>query len=393
MRYCVKCGEKLQEGKRFCVKCGYEVKKSKPVEAISERTKKGAAFEEKDVVQESFSVRGESKNRGKLLVVVALVAVVAVIAMLSIGRKTDDKTNKGVNEGTQVQSEASKKEDSGQEVLPLQPSRDVANATLETLRDRIESTSGGETVITIADDFDHDGVREAFAVVGTTLQEEGFGTLVEGEIWFATYQECYRIREKSTYYKDSVQKLHFGPGTYFAVEEFYATGVLSYLWGVEKSSAVAAPISGRGGAIDHVKGSGTNSTEFTMEHSAYDGCADGTGHTWKPYYFYWDKGMHEYGGKNLSSAEFCMYEGGKELLDRILSEGYIFTDIFYRNNGVITINYHSNEGFNKNATVILEDGSVQLVAAYNNEPTEELSESDYGGVYMPALVPEIAVYP
>lgn len=77
-----------------------------------------------------------------------------------------------------------------------------------------------------------------------------------------------------------------------------------------------------------------------MEHSAYDGSADGSGHTWKPYYFYWDGEMHEYV-----------------------------------------------------ATLKLEDGKVELIEAYTNEPTDILSESTYGGFYMSAMIPEIATYP
>lgn len=99
------------------------------------------------------------------------------------------------------------------------------------------------------------------------------------------------------------------------------------------------------------------------------------------------------GCRTFLMEEFCTYGGAEEILNEITSAGNTCTEILYRGNGLIHINFHSPEGFNENATLKLESGNVQLLSAYSDNPSENLLSSSYGGIYMAAMIPEIAVYP
>lgn len=90
---------------------------------------------------------------------------------------------------------------------------------------------------------------------------------------------------------------------------------------------------------------------------------------------------------------FAIIGSAEEILNEITAAGNTYTDIICRGNGMIHINYHSSEGFNENATLRLENGNVQLLAAYSGDPTENLLGATYGGLYVSAMIPEIATYP
>lgn len=187
--------------------------------------------------------------------------------------------------------------------------------------------------------------------------------------------------------------MEFDQIRFFVTQNAVMTGGYIYVWGAENSKAVETPISGQGCSIHTIEHVSENFWTFTVEQSAYDGSADGSGHTWKPYYFYWDGEMHEYGGNLMTTEEFCSYAGAEEILNEITAAGNTYTDIICRGNGMIHINYHSPEGFNENATLRLENGNVQLMAAYSGDPTENLLGATYGGLYVSAMIPEIATYP
>ncbi len=75
-----------------------------------------------------------------------------------------------------------------------------------------------------------------------------------------------------------------------------------------------------------------------MTDSQYDACVDGTGHTWNIYYFYWDNGLKEYGGTQISIDKFLTYEGSNEVVKKIAEDGYEITSIYKRKNGIMNVN-------------------------------------------------------
>ena len=117
--------------------------------------------------------------------------------------------------------------------------------------------------------------------------------------------------------------------------------------------------------------------------SQYDALVDGTGHTWNIYYFYWDNGLREYGGTEISIAKFSEYNGADSILNRITTDGYDIISIYQRGNGIININ--GCDGYtNVNVRIILEDNNVNVLwdGEYFYEP----------GIIKPALIPQLATY-
>lgn len=86
--------------------------------------------------------------------------------------------------------------------------------------------------------------------------------------------------------------------------------------------------------------------QFTGICDAYDisfikGFEGGSGHSYKPYYFYWDgKRFCEYGGKKISVSKLKSYKGGAKKVKEILAAnpGNKISSIYYRKNGLININ-------------------------------------------------------
>lgn len=83
---------------------------------------------------------------------------------------------------------------------------------------------------------------------------------------------------------------------------------------------------------------------FSSVHSTYDLLYDKelgfyTGHTWKPYYFYYKDGkIYEYKGKKISIARFKKYKNGKKMIKKYKKYGKI-KSIIYRENGLVHVNY------------------------------------------------------
>jgi hypothetical protein len=131
-------------------------------------------------------------------------------------------------------------------------------------------------------------------------------------------------------------------------------------------------------------------------HSTFDNITFGEGHingahTWKPYYFYYDNGFHEYGGTGISLDELLSYENADSFIGQIKNEGGEITNILKRANGIININYtvydpDAKLKWNYNITISEADGKVSL----NNKSLREPAMNE--GVYLPAMVPGIAVY-
>jgi hypothetical protein len=84
--------------------------------------------------------------------------------------------------------------------------------------------------------------------------------------------------------------------------------------------------------------------DFDINFLYYEGSWMGTGHTYKRYYLYWtENGFKEYGGIAVSENKLSEYTGAREVLASIRQNGGRITEIYYRANGVININYRYNE--------------------------------------------------
>lgn len=238
-------------------------------------------------------------------------------------------------------------------------------------------------------DFDHDGVTEAFALVGKIMDDE-MGT-VPGNLYFITQMGVEIILENEGFQilESQDHMLDFPDALFYKVGKFATTGGPSFVFGVSNGKWYEAEISRCG----YIWQTGPNTMQII--HSTYDGATDRTGHTWKPYYLYWDNGFHEYGGIKISISDLLKYDGGNDVYQKIINKGGTITDIIYRANDIININYTRPIGdgleSNLNATANFKDSKIVLQEG-DGYGDNILERSNYGGVYATAFIPSIATY-
>ena len=269
-----------------------------------------------------------------------------------------------------------------------------------TLRKLLQSRIDEEDEILSFDylDYDGDGGNEAFAFVGKETGDTEGGPPYLGELWFvdADGAEMMVSREETNGYYDISRIYTFGTHAVVTLSKFYQTGDLALVWAVKDGKPYEETgISSKGGTFARL-----DANDFAMWHDTYDLSFDGTGHTYKWYWFYWDEqsaSFKEYGGRVIEYGQFLKCKGAQAVLDAIDAADCAVREIFYRDNGIININYVDYEDeTNHNATLRLKGDTVTLQAAQAGvagEATDSLEDSDQGGVYAKALLPDIAAYP
>lgn len=261
--------------------------------------------------------------------------------------------------------------------LPAEPTKQQKKA----LQDKLTATAGGEIVQFICLDYDQDERFEGFGIIGTRDDQDK--DTYHGSIWFVSEEMTEQIREDSTY--SYLDKISVGGNYLLLVEKRSGSENRSLIYGVKNGQVYEDPTSG-----DFTSFMQLPDQSFTAIHDTYDASTDGTGHTWKPYWFYWEDGFHEYGGIEITSDQLKKAEGFSKVLDQIASEKGQIVNILYRDNQIITINYltpwtrdgkddYINQMF---INLQYKDGSVIMMKA-----------EDSRGQYQSALYPELAVYP
>ena len=224
-------------------------------------------------------------------------------------------------------------------------------------------------------DYDADGIYEAFALVGVGSNKEENPS---GELWFISGRYVGKIDDERSYLQF---KMCGGEGRMlFSAEEWYGgSGSTTRLWTVEKSE----PVQVEDRMVGHMTYNGGN--EFVAYIDAFDMCSDGTGHTWKPYYYFLEgTSMREYGGMYITREDLLKFDGAKEILQGVKDKGYQIDDIIYRENGVINVNIRDTS-----SSLIWYDN---LTLRYDETSVTDTGER-YGGVYDLANDPSIAIYP
>lgn len=235
------------------------------------------------------------------------------------------------------------------------------------------------------DDFDNDGKFEAFAFVGEKETESYIG-----ELWFVNQDSASKVTEMNSYWE--INEVYvFGTHKFVVLSEYVTTGDVARVWGVRNGRPEEQSISGIGGNFSKI-----DDKNLTLTHSTYDSSLDGTGHTWKPYYFYWDENslcFKEYGGIRISEAQLAKIDNATAILNAIKQdESGKITEIYYRGNDIININYiftNENGTWNANTTLICDNGKLQK--PINTETGEDNSLN--GGIYQAEMNARIATYP
>lgn len=189
-------------------------------------------------------------------------------------------------------------------------------------------------------DLNDDGKEEAVAITSKKYEQSYSISLYDNaKIWYITDSDCILLDTvKNMYvYSDTATITPVKNGYLF----YYEGGVQStwtlsnaYFFNKTKHEKVKNVFS----QLTYI---GDN--QFTQIHSTYDSAYDkdldsGIGHTFKPYWFYWDgEKLVEYGGTKVSQS-WVNQHGGKKILKKIKKMGKI-RSIYYRKNGIVNISY------------------------------------------------------
>lgn len=167
------------------------------------------------------------------------------------------------------------------------------------------------------DDYDGDGGFEAFAIVGRVFNSYG-DVYYSGTLYFAGADGCItKLDESFGIYRMINGKMAFPTGRKYLY--FYTDLVFT-----------------------------ANDTELW------------TGHTYKPYFWYYDSDadqIRKYGGKSISKEDFAELSG-TNIPEEIEAEGYTVGEIIRWDNDIVTINYYYE--------ILWDDGEPSGSIHYNN---------------------------
>ncbi len=252
-----------------------------------------------------------------------------------------------------------------------------------------------EIAVFAEDDFDNDGAKEAFSLVGEVMEEYDDRKVIEGTVWFVNEDGCRKLHEpQGMGMFDEVLYMTFGDTTYVMFDEMYATALVTYVWTVSDGEAAEAPFSALGEVITDTS---DGEDQFRIMDSSYDGMfnpetSSYMGHTWKHYYFFYndqDDKVYEYGGTEIN-RENVVFLCGRDLVGELIPERDQITGIFCRGNGLIVINYeHIADGCAMNYHYIYDFTKGYFV----DDMGLETGEEPLDGICKEALCPEIANYP
>ncbi len=235
-------------------------------------------------------------------------------------------------------------------------------------------SEAGDFVQIATADYDGNGTLEAFAFECIT-PDDGYGMGAEGRLWFVSDDTCDLLPEQGIgcfAVRDNMP-VGYGNKTFYMIDECYVTARPTHVWEVVDGRPVENAISRMGNLVD------SGDLQFTVTIDAYDGFADGTGHTWKPYYFYYDElkdCFTAYGEEEISIdvfADAC----GFNLYQEMAAEGCEIINCIRRDNGIWTVNYKVDDRYDN---VNWNNNTGEFIDVWGTgENTWQ--NSGYGGTY------------
>ncbi|MDR0884346.1 MAG: hypothetical protein LBN05_07070 [Oscillospiraceae bacterium] len=258
----------------------------------------------------------------------------------------------------------------------------IKSKLADLLRAKID---GGNILAFDELDYDGDGVTEAFAFVGHPDGDSG-------ELWFVGRRGAEKIDDDNSWQQNEV--LTFGTHSFLMMRSGSYAHWGYPMWGVKNGQAFSLNFPEGGGYFDKVDNKNLN-----IIHSTWDVLYDvktkeGAGHTWKPYYLYWDTSsasFKEYGGIPLTVEQLRKAKGADAILAQMEERGEVVGDIYYRANGIINVNFHEpGKGKLSRSHVTLRlKGNTVTVVHFAEDAPRIWQE----GIYFAALLPDIATYP
>jgi hypothetical protein len=287
-------------------------------------------------------------------------------------------------------------------------SEPISEEKMEEFFDKVitETGSAYEDILCCSlNDFDGNGTYEGLVYVGKGPDDElGW---CDGKVYFVNDDICREVYSGTLAMNDDGNVfwvMDAGNRYFVAFDEAYVTAQLTYVYYIDGDQLVESNISKLGDLYP-----GADIENIAMTYSAYDGYLNyvegdessymWTGHTWKPYYFYYDsekKDFMEYGGTDITEEELEKIVGF-DLAGKIKGSGYRVDRILRRKNGIVNVNYSSEEQLMDGTTDItyknanFDEKTGEFVDAWGTGGTT-WQDSDFGGIYNDAMLSDIAVY-
>ena len=242
-------------------------------------------------------------------------------------------------------------------------------------------------------DFDGDGKDEAFVIVGGEIDEDW--AACDGTLWFVTEDGCEMVHGAyMDVYNDRIIHCYSEDDrTFVVVNDNYTTSSVSNIYYVEDGQVKESGVSGLGAFFNpaYVDGYGISVSAYDSYCEYEEGKEDEalySGHTWKVYYFYYDKDagdFREYDGQPITEEEL-MGLTDENLLEEIRLAGYEVDDMYKRDNGMVNINYHKKTV--EDGTVYIEYGNANFNSKTGKyvegweEGVNTWENSNFGGEYL-----------
>lgn len=247
----------------------------------------------------------------------------------------------------------------------------------------------------IEDDFDGDGKKEAFALIGTEFDEFD-QMIVEGAVWFVSANECKNLRQSTGMgISESPRHMTVGGTDYLLFDDLYVTESVTYVWSVSDGTVIEAPFSGVGNVYTDPS---DEKDCFRILKSAYDGEYDHTidapiGHTWKNYYFFYNDEtgrVEEFAGTAISQDN-VPFLCDIDIVEEKLPKGDKVDSLFCRGNGLIVLNYeHEEDDTTYYYHYIYDFTKGYYIDDYGDEVT---GDEPLMGTCAVTICPDIANYP
>ena len=262
------------------------------------------------------------------------------------------------------------------------------------LYQRLKDKVTEEILCFVSDDFDDDGKIEAFALVGHEEMDVWKGCpffINETSIAKLTSDTMLKLEWDQAGYRQTFRKVFFGKQKAVVFSLWAMNSYRDEAYGIINGEPMQF-------SIPDVEG-GFKVTEnfITLTVDAFDGCCFenfdwGGGHTWKPYYFFWNDGLNsfsEYGGIEITLEQLSKIKDVSRLMNQYYEDDYSLINIIYRANKIININFRKSESesvySHVNVTLYIQNDSIYL--------SDEAILEKNAGYYLIAIKPEIAVYP
>jgi len=345
---------------------------------------------------------------------ICLIVIMAVLVLTSCGKDNESvEPSAATEEAVQpadtqeaVQEQEEKAEPTAEAAVTkaAEPAEDktVADQKPEEKEDALKADfmektgKKDEDIVTFyEDDFDHDGIKEAFVIVGEAVEDYGDYKVIDGNVWFIGSKECKKICETMGMgFSDAIRDMKLGDTDYLLFDEIFVTALLTDVWYVSEGRACEASFSKVGQVMEGLEG---DPDRFRIVDSSYDALYETAddiwmGHTWKSYYFFYDSEdgkIHEYGGTEIDDAT-AEYWCGRDIVEEFLPKGDKINSLFCRGNSLIVMNYeHEEDGCINYYHYIYDFNKGCLVDDSRGETTDE----PLAGIYLEALCPEMASYP